>query len=229
MYINLWRYASIDEFLTVIAGVSTYCLAVYIVFQFIPDSLPRSIYVLQWFILVAFISGSRFVLRAVDSLRPTRSARGKHTNVLVIGAGSAGSMVIKELREHPELRRVPVAVIDEDRNKWKTRIHSIPVVGGMDMLQHTVDRFLIGEIIIAIPSASEQNILDIINQCKETGCRLRRLPGVYKILDGQVSIKQIQDVKIEDLLGRPRLPWIPRTSALIFPVKSCWLQGQEVQ
>jgi FlaA1/EpsC-like NDP-sugar epimerase len=203
MYINLWRYASIDEFLTVIAGVSTYCLAVYIVFQFIPDSLPRSIYVLQWFILVAFISGSRFVLRAVDSLRPTRSARGKHTNVLVIGAGSAGSMVIKELREHPELRRVPVAVIDEDRNKWKTRIHSIPVVGGMDMLQHTVDRFLIGEIIIAIPSASEQNILDIINQCKETGCRLRRLPGVYKILDGQVSIKQIQDVKIEDLLGRP--------------------------
>lgn len=203
MYNNLWRYASVDELLTVIAGVSTYCVAVYIIFRFIPNSLPRSIYVLQWFILVAFIGGSRFVIRVLDSVRRTRGTREKHTNVLVIGAGSAGSMVIKELREHPELRRVPVAVLDEDENKWKTRIHSVPVLGGMNLLQDTVDRLLITEIIIAIPSANEQNIWEIINQCKETGCRLRRLPGVYKILDGKVSIKQIQDVKIEDLLGRP--------------------------
>ncbi len=203
MYNNLWRYASVDELLTVIAGVSIYCLVVYIIFRIIPDSLPRSIYVLQWFILVAFVGGSRFIIRAIDSLRRTRGTLEKHIDVLVIGAGSAGSMVIRELREHPELKRVPVAVLDEDENKWKTRIHSVPVLGGMNLLQETVDRLLISEIIIAIPSANEQNIRDIINQCKETGCRLRRLPGVYKILDGKVSINQIQDVKIEDLLGRP--------------------------
>lgn len=203
MYNNLWRYASVDELLTVIAGVTTYCVAVYMIFRFIPDSLPRSIYLLQWFILIAFIGGSRFVIRVLDSVRRTRGTQEKHTNVLVIGAGSAGSMVIKELREHPELRRVPVAVLDEDQNKWKTRIHSVPVLGGMNLIQETVDRLLITEVIIAIPSANEQNIREIINQCKETGCRLRRLPGVYKILDGKVSIKQIQDVKIEDLLGRP--------------------------
>jgi len=203
MYNNLWRYASVDELLTVIAAVTTYCVAVYIIFRIIPDSLPRSIYLLQWFILIAFIGGSRFVIRILDSVRHTRGTREKRTNVLVIGAGSAGSMVIKELREHPELKRVPVAVLDEDKNKWKTRIHSVPVLGGMNLLQDTVDRLLVKEIIIAIPSANEQNIRDIINQCKETGCRLRRLPGVYKILDGKVSIKQIQDVKIEDLLGRP--------------------------
>ncbi len=201
MYNNLWQYASVDELLNLIAAVSVYCLAIYFIFHLVPASLPRSIYVIQWFILVAFVGGSRFFFRALDSLR--HRAPRNALSVLVIGAGSAGSMVIRELREHPELKRVPVAVLDDDEKKWGTRIHTVPVLGGMDRLEQVVRKYGIAEIIIAIPSAREQDIRDIINRCKDTGCRLRRLPGVYKILEGKVSIDQIQDVKIEDLLGRP--------------------------
>jgi FlaA1/EpsC-like NDP-sugar epimerase len=202
MYSSLWRYASIDELLSVVASVSAYCAAVYILFLIVPDSLPRSVYVLQWFILMAFIGGTRLLYRAFGSVRRGMK-NGRHfTNVLVIGAGQAGSMVIKELREHPELKLSPAVILDEDKSKHNTTIHSVPVVGGMDMLGDVVERYFIKEIIIAIPSASEHVIRDIANQCKETGCRLRRLPGVYKILDGKVSIQQVRDVKIEDLLGR---------------------------
>lgn len=202
MYNNLWQYASISELLTTVAGVSVYSIVVYLAFQVVPKSMPRSIFLLQWFILIAFIGGVRFLFRILLTLRRSHGVRGRNTKVLVIGAGSAGSMVIKELREHPELGKIPVAVLDEDKAKWKTRIHAVPVMGGMDVLQKVVDKFSIQEIIIAIPSANEQSIRDLLTQCKNTGCKLRRLPGVYKILDGQVSVKQIRDVEIEDLLGR---------------------------
>lgn len=203
LYSSLWRYASIEELTSITLGVSIYCGAFYLLFYVVPDSLPRSIFILQWFTLMAFIGGSRFMYRVILSFK--RPFKGKGNNVMIIGAGQAGSLVIKELNDHPEMNKRPVVVIDEDSQKVGTHIHSIPIVGNLDVLGEAVHKYGVDEIIIAMPSAPEKKISDIIKLCKETRCKLRRLPGIYKILDGKVGIKQIQDVEIEDLLGRQEI------------------------
>lgn len=126
----------------------------------------------------------------------------KVKRVLIIGGGEAGAMVIKELLDHKELSMKPVAVIDDDKTKQGTRIYGVVVVGGRGRIMNIVKTKKIHEIIIAMPSVSNSIIHDIIEICKETKCRLKRLPGVYEWIDDQVIIQQIRDVDIEDLLGR---------------------------
>ncbi len=113
-------------------------------------------------------------------------------------------MVIKELFDHPQLGR-PRAVLDDDPLKHGLRSHGIKVLGGMDKLQSVVNDYSIDEIIVAMPSAPEPVIRDILNQCKETGCKLKRLPGIYDMIDGKVTLAQVKTVDICDLLGRPEI------------------------
>jgi FlaA1/EpsC-like NDP-sugar epimerase len=121
--------------------------------------------------------------------------------VMIIGGGSAGAMVIQELLRNPQIERFPVAVIDDDPSKYKRKIHDTPVLGTRNDIQKIAEENKIDEIIIAMPSASKQEIREIVNICKQTKCKLKTLPGVYELIDGKVDIK-IRDVDIEDLLGR---------------------------
>lgn len=203
LYKNLWQYASIYEAANIVAAVTIFSIGTYLLYLLVPESLPRSIFVLQWGIMLGFIGGSRLTWRFYASWR--YNVKGVYrNNILIIGAGQAGSMVIKELFSHPHLGR-PMAILDENPDKRKYRIHGVPVVGSMAILDDVVASYNIQEIIVAIPSASETDIRRILNQCKATGCKLRRLPGIYAILDGNISITQIRDVEITDLLGRPEV------------------------
>ncbi|NLD24328.1 MAG: polysaccharide biosynthesis protein [Bacteroidales bacterium] len=205
LYTNLWQYVSIYELGNIFMAVTVFATINYFFFMLVPENLPRSVFILIWGMMLFFTGGTRISRRLFASRRVWTGFGAKNRdNLLVIGAGAAGSMVIKELFEHPELGH-PVAVIDEDPLKTGLRIHGVPVMGTMRDLLTIVKKYSIKEIVVAIPSAPETEVRRILNQCKQTGCKLRRLPGLFKLLDGQTVVRHIRDVNISDLLGRPEV------------------------
>ena len=122
--------------------------------------------------------------------------------VLVVGAGSAGQMIINELKENPQLNKVPVGIIDDDINKIGRRIHHVKILGDTSQIKDIVEKQKVDEIILAIANVDKARKAQIIEKCKETKCKLKTIPGIYEIIDGKVDIKKIRDVDIEDLLGR---------------------------
>lgn len=204
LYNNIWKYASVYELGLILISVTFYSALVRIFFFIVPAALPRSVYILLWILLLGLVGFSRLIIRAYASWKHRKFFGRAGLRILIIGAGHAASMVIKELSEHPKLGR-PVAVIDDNPAKHGLRVHGVKVIGGMDKLQSVVDSQAIDEILVAIPSAPETKIREILNKCKETGCRLKRLPGLYKIIDGKTTIEQVRNVNIADLLGRPEV------------------------
>ena len=164
-------------------------------------NLPRSVYILTTLIDMTFIGGLRFSFRAIGHNMPNINKK-KMKRVMIVGAGDAGVMVIREYRNHLQLNSKPVVLIDDDVKKQGKVINGVPVVGGRQSILSAAENYHIDEIVIAIPSASKRDISEIIDICKETKCKLKILPGMYELIDGQVTIKKIRDVEIGDLLGR---------------------------
>ncbi|MGB4148001.1 MAG: nucleoside-diphosphate sugar epimerase/dehydratase [Tepidanaerobacteraceae bacterium] len=202
LYNRIWKYASVNELIAIVFATSFSSLTVLGYTFMIGKTFPRSIYILFWLLLTTFIGGSRFILRTFNGVTPMLRRSEGVRNVMVIGAGEAGSMVIQELKKHPDLKMRPTVLIDDDVNKYGMHIHGVRVFGGRKLIPEMVQRKNIKEIVIAMPSIDRLQIREIVNICSETKCKLRILPGVYELLDGKVSIKRLRDVKIEDLLGR---------------------------
>ncbi|HHY70527.1 MAG TPA: polysaccharide biosynthesis protein [Thermoanaerobacterales bacterium] len=202
LYNRIWKYASIDELISIVLATSFSSLTVLGYTFMMRQTFPRSIYILYWLLLTTFIGGSRFVLRTFNGVTPMLRKKEGVRNVMVIGAGEAGSMVIQEFKKHPDLKMRPIVIIDDDENKHNMRIHGVKVFGGRYDIPELVLQKNIKEIIIAMPSIDRHEIREIVNICSKTKCKLRIVPGVYELLDGKVSIKRLRDVKIEDLLGR---------------------------
>jgi len=203
LYRSLWRYASIDELLQLAFAVSIEGILTFLFGQYFNVRLPRSVYAMAGILTFLALGGTRLSYRISRRVKNiVVKDTGRVTRVMVIGAGEAGSMVIKELKDHQELNSIPVLVLDDDIKKHNSHIHGVPVKGGRDKLIQLAKEYNIDEIIIAVPSAKKSEISDILRICKETKCKLKRLPGVYEIINEDVSIKSIRDVNIEDLLGR---------------------------
>lgn len=202
LYDRLWRYASINEMITIVLTASFATLLVLGYTFMIGDTYPRSIYILFWLLLTALSGGIRFIFRTYSSMMPMLRKIDGIKNVMVIGAGEAGSMVIQEFVRHPNLKMKPVAIIDDDKNKHGKYIHGIKVEGDRKRIPELVLQKNIQEIIIAMPSIDRREIKEIVGICNQTHCKLRILPGIYELIDGKVSVKRLRDVKIEDLLGR---------------------------
>ena len=124
---------------------------------------------------------------------------------MLIGAGNAGQMILREIRNSKEIHEKVCCIIDDNPNKWNRFVEGIPVVGGRDDILANVEKYEIRKIYIAIPTATAENRRDILNICKETECELKNLPGMYQLASGEVSIKDMKDVAIEDLLGREQV------------------------
>lgn len=203
IYKSMWRYASIDEMIQVVGATIAANMAVLIYMFLVKSSLPRSIYIMVPIIDMAFIGGSRFFYRALQRVKlGPFNVKEAHKRILIVGAGAAGSMVIKEFRSHGHLHSRPVGLIDDDPNKLGKSINGVPVLGSRKDIQSIAMRENVDEIIIAIPSASKKDIGEIVNEAKKTKCKIRILPGVYELIDGKISVSRIRDVEIEDLLGR---------------------------
>lgn len=203
LYRSLWSYASIDELIQVLFATATGIIAIFIFGTVFDMRLPRTVYAMTGVLTFLFAGGIRISGRIMRRVQGISKANGTAVKkVMIIGAGKAGSMVIKELKDHQDLNLMPVVVLDDDTKKHNSYIHGVPVKGGRDMLVKLAKEYEIDEIIIAVPSAQKKEISDILKTCKETKCKLKKLPGVYEIINDNVSIKSIRDVNIEDLLGR---------------------------
>lgn len=206
LYKTLWEYASIGELIQVTTGVTMANVLIIIYWSIDGIHFPRSIYILMTFFEVVLIGGSRLsyrILRKLLNGSLSNSNDGKR--IMIIGAGDAGAMVIKEFMNHTQLNSKPVAIIDDDLTKEGTRIYGVPVVGQRYDIYSTAMKMDIDEIIIAIPSASKKVIKDVVEECKKTKCKTKILPGIYELIDEKVTISKLRDVDIEDLLGREQV------------------------
>ncbi|MZQ99350.1 MAG: polysaccharide biosynthesis protein [Acidaminobacter sp.] len=204
LYNSLWEYASVEELLK-ISAASIVANTVMLSFLFLFETrIPRSIYIIVSILDVMFIGGVRLSYRMLRRLKNQGSlfSRSVKKRVMIVGAGDAGAMVIKELKRHGDLHMKPIVVMDDDSMKWGKSIQGITVRAGTREISRIAKAKRIDEIIIAIPSASKKEIASIVHECKKTDCDLKILPGVYELINGQVSISEIRNIEIEDLLGR---------------------------
>ena len=202
LYKSIWRFASYSELLrvilaTVVTGVIyTGSLLVFNL------HMPVSYYVIG--ITVQFIAtlGIRFFYRFVLLLRGRTNNEVQKKNVMIIGAGSAGQMLFRDIKHAKETNETVACFIDDNPNKWDRYIDDVPVFGSRDHILEAVDKFNIEKIYVAVPSANSQDKRDILRVCNETSCELMNLPGMYQLYTGQVSVSKMKKVQIEDLLGR---------------------------
>lgn len=164
--------------------------------------MPISYYVIG--ITVQFITtlGIRFFYRFVLLLRGRTNNEVQKKNVMIIGAGSAGQMLFRDIKHAKETNETVACFIDDNPNKWDRYIDDVPVFGSRDHILEAVDKFNIDKIYVAVPSANPQDKRDILRVCNETSCELMNLPGMYQLYTGQVSVSKMKKVQIEDLLGR---------------------------
>ncbi len=204
LYKSLWQYASIDELIMIVTACIIATFGCYIYFTIKGFHIHTSIYVIYCFLIMAFTGSSRISYRIFRRFRLNFFNNGlkEYKRVMVIGAGEAGLMVIKELRRHPEMGLKPVAIIDDDKTKHNSKLMGVYIYGGRDYIQKVAEEKSIDEIIVAIPSAPKVELKAVLNECKKTRCKLKTLPGVYELIEGVVSIQQIRAGQIEDLLGR---------------------------
>ena len=202
LYKSIWRFASYSELLrvilaTVVTGVIyTGSLLVFNL------HMPVSYYVIG--ITVQFIAtlGIRFFYRFVLLLRGRTNNEVQKKNVMIVGAGSAGQMLFRDIKHAKETNETVACFIDDNPNKWDRYIDDVPVFGSRDHILEAVDKFNIEKIYVAVPSANPQDKRDILRVCNETSCELMNLPGMYQLYTGQVSVSKMKKVQIEDLLGR---------------------------
>lgn len=205
LYNSIWRFASYSELLrTIVATGITFvfhCIGIMVLF----GQMPLSYYVFGIMIQFALTLGVRFSYRFVllERSRQRKSEEiAKAKRVLLIGAGKAGQMILRDIKTAKELKDIVCCIIDDNPNKWGRYVEGVPVIGGRDDILSAVERFKIEKIVLAVPSASAQEKRDILNICKETGCELKNLPGIYQFLTGEVRVSALKDVAVEDLLGR---------------------------
>lgn len=202
LYKSIWRFASYSELMRVIlATVVTSVIYTGSLLAF-HLHMPVSYYVIG--ITVQFIAtlGIRFFYRFVLLLRGRTNNEVQKKNVMIIGAGSAGQMLFRDIKHAKETNETVACFIDDNPNKWDRYIDDVPVFGSRDHILEAVDKFNIEKIYVVVPSANPQDKRDILRVCNETSCELMNLPGMYQLYTGQVSVSKMKKVQIEDLLGR---------------------------
>ena len=201
LYKSIWKFVSFKELERItLASVVTAVLHVLLITS-IFQRMPLSYYFLGALLQFVLICGVRFSYRFFLFVRSDRE-NDQQIPVLVFGAGSAANLICKEIMRSPEMKERVVCILDDNPNKWHRDLDGVPIVGGREMIPEAVKRFGIKKIYIAIPSISSKERSKIIDLCKETGCELKTLPGIYQLMLGQITFNMFRDVNVEDLLGR---------------------------
>ena len=203
MYNSVWRFASFTELNRIfVATVVTTVFQVVGITTFY-ERMPGSYYIvgcISQFILTVAV---RFMYRYITLERAKREKDAMATHrTMIIGAGAAGQMILRELKTSVKATAKPCCVIDDNPNKWGRLTEGVPIVGGRDSIMANVEKYNIDQILFAIPTARVEDRRDILNICKETKCELKTLPGVFQLANGQVSLSKMKAVAVEDLLGR---------------------------
>ena len=205
LYRSIWRFAGFEELIRIVKAsiVTMFFHTIFITVLY--RRMPLSYYIigagLQFMAVMAIRFSYRFYLRLVSSQH--RSSSGMpEKNVMLIGAGSSGQMILRDIMKAKEVQDRVVCIIDDNPNKWHRTMEGVPVVGGRDEILSCVEKYKVDKIYLAIPSATAEQKRDILNICSQTDCELKQLPGMYQFLVGEIAVSKMKDVSVEDLLGR---------------------------
>jgi FlaA1/EpsC-like NDP-sugar epimerase len=205
-YDRWWRYVSIRDMWSAARGVTAAALAASLtVYFFSPVAqvrLPRSVAIMDWLLLLAFVAGTRLLARSVIE-RPGIGLVARGKEVLVVGAGDAGQLVIREMQRNRQLGYTPIGLIDDDPRKKNLRIHGVRVLGTTEELGHILGDNRPDEVLIALPSASGELRQRIVTITRDATVPVKTLPGLYELISGESDLAtQIRPVQVEDVLGR---------------------------
>ncbi len=202
LYHSLWAFAGTAEVQNIIAACILSAIFDFLGMKFMQYPIPRSYYFTYALVLTGITTCTRFSYRIMRSMRHKAQNRKNGTRVMIIGAGDAGNTVIKEITNSSYSTMTIKCIIDDDENKWGRFIQGIKIAGGRDRIVEYAALYGIDEIFIAIPSANRATMKALVEICKETSCKLRTLPGIYQLVNGEVNVSKLRDVDVEDLLGR---------------------------
>ena len=203
MYRGMWRYASYTELVRTFCGSVTasvlYCAAI----TLFVTRMPLSYYIWGSGVQFVLLLAPRFAYRLLLFYKVAAYKNAENTGrVMIIGAGAAGQMLLRDISTSDEMHDRVVCFIDDNHNKWNRYIDGVPIVGGREDILSSVEKYKVTKIYFAIPSAETEDRKEILNICKESGCELKQVPGLYQVVLGQVTVSGMKDVAIEDLLGR---------------------------
>ncbi|MBW9155781.1 polysaccharide biosynthesis protein [Clostridium tagluense] len=210
LYRSIWKYASIKELFSIVYSISLANVAFviysylvsYILFKSAYYRFPFTVHIIFWLLCIITLGGIRIIYRISEQKKGENKQCDNNVNILIVGAGDAGALLVKEISKHSELKYYIVGLIDDDSSKKDKIINGIKVLGGRDKIISICQQEAVEEIIITMPSADFKTKTEILNICKKTKCKLKTIPGIYEIVDEKVNISELRDVNIEDLLGR---------------------------
>ena len=205
LYHSLWQFASITELKNIIIAALTNSIINMIICEITGNGMPKSCYIIFFLLLVLMVGGVRFFYRFARMYKThihVEKERRPLEKVLIIGAGVAGEKVLREINNSDHIYKEVVCFIDDEPTKWRRQIHGVEIFGGRNKIIEAVERYGVQEILVAMPSASKKELADILNICKETKCKIKRLPGIYQFINDDIHISDFKDVEVQDLLGR---------------------------
>jgi len=218
MYSRLWRYASVRDLIAVLTAVSvaSAAMSVLVAVGVLSGALgefSRAVVFIDWLLTLCATGGLRMAVRLVaENMSEGGAVNGEARRVLIVGAGDAGSMVVREMRRNPQLLMTPVAYLDDDRSKRGKRVHGVPVIGETATLASAIDQYQIAEVIIAMPTVAGHVVRAMAEACREADTPSRIVPGVFELLEGQLTVSRLRQVDISDLLRREQITTRPETS-----------------
>jgi len=232
MYGRVWRYTSVQDLLGLVLATSAASVVLAVVsaamvLSHYVSGISRSVMFIDWLLTLAVASGVRLTIRLVHEAQlrtrmHVRAASGGVKKVLVVGAGNAGALVVRELQRNPQLRMLPVGFLDDEAAKQGKHVLGLRVLGPTRDIEAAVRRHGVDEVIIAMPTVVGQVMRTIVEGCRAAGVPSRTIPGVYELLGGMVTVSRIRDIEITDLLRRApaasepaELPYLTGATVLV--------------
>ena len=213
MYGRYWRYASVEDLIAVTLAASTasVVVAMYVglgrtvgvIGEFSRQAIP-----IDWLLTLVLTGGLRMSIRVIGDARQKArkgNGHGEQKRVLVVGAGEAGTLVVREMQKNPQLNMHSVGFLDDDPAKLGKWIHGVRVLGPLEGLRRTSQDHQVDEVVIAMPAAPGTVVRSVSERCREAGVAFRTVPGVFELIDGQVSVSRLRNVDIADLLRRSQI------------------------
>ncbi|SFQ36212.1 polysaccharide biosynthesis protein [Salibacterium halotolerans] len=200
LYKRVWQYASINELKEIFKAVTLSIIVTAVMQQLFFDVIHKRTLLITWMLHILMIGGSRFAWRMYRDHFLKSQKNKKRT--LIVGSGSAGTMVARQMLQGGESELTPVGFVDDDKTKHSLEIMGVPVEGPVKQIEHIAAKLDVEHIVIAIPSLSRQELKRIYEECQKTGARIQILPMIEDLLSGKVSVSEFRDIEVEDLLGR---------------------------
>jgi len=208
IYNKIWHYASIAE-LKAIIKTSIIINTLFVIYlYFFLVSFSRSVVIINFLLDIFVLGGTRFLLRLIKNHYIQTESNKPKKNIIIVGAGDAGELLIREYQKHPELGKNIVGIIDDDKDKHGLEIHGIKVLGDRKLIPDVIEEYLVKEVVIAIPSAKGKEIKNIYNLSKKDDVKVKTAPSLHEIVDEKFNINQIREVRVEDLLKRDQVELI---------------------